>query len=80
MINEISYKPCQWLAWRLWWHELAFVTQEITCRLIKPAAAENYVISRPNPQSRFMICKLPILSLTPTTLVIYRRWNKPMDE
>ena len=33
----ISHKWCQWLALRVWWHVLIFITHEITL-LIKPAA------------------------------------------
>ena len=32
IIGEIFHKQCQWLAWRVWWHALAFVTHEITWR------------------------------------------------
>ena len=32
MIGGISDKPCQWLALRVWWYALAFVTHEITWR------------------------------------------------
>ena len=30
MIAVISHKWCQWFAWRVWWHVVAFVTHEIT--------------------------------------------------
>ena len=30
VIARISHDRCQWLALRVWWHALAFVTQEIT--------------------------------------------------
>ena len=32
IIGGIFHKQCQWLAWRVWWHALTFVTQEITWR------------------------------------------------
>ena len=32
IISGIFHKQCQWLAWRVWWHALAFVTHEITWR------------------------------------------------
>ena len=28
MIGVISHKQCQWLAWRVWWHMLTFVTRD----------------------------------------------------
>ena len=62
MIGGIFHKQCQWLAWRVWWHAMAFVTQEITWRrayvlssLIKPTARAaqsgglgGLVLHRPN--------------------------------
>ena len=42
MIARISYERCLWLAWRVWWHALSFVTHKITWRsLIKSAAIEK---------------------------------------
>ena len=30
--DGIFHKQCQWLAWIVWWHALAFVTRKITWR------------------------------------------------
>ena len=34
IIGGIFHKQCQWLAWRVLWHALAFVTYEITWRRV----------------------------------------------
>ena len=32
IIGGIFHKQCQWVAWRVWWQALSFVTNEITWR------------------------------------------------
>ena len=52
IIGGIFHKQCQWLAWRVWWHVLAFVTHEITWR-------RAYVIG--------IDTKIEVIVVSPTT-------------
>ena len=58
IIGGIFHKQCQWLAWRVWLHALAFGSHEITWRrsyvaLLSPLPWRIYEILRQNPHSHF---------------------------
>ena len=36
VICRISLRLCQWLAWKVWWHEFALVTYDITPGIGRP--------------------------------------------
>ena len=53
-LGGISRKPCQWLAWGVCWHTLAFVTHESTCSLIELTAMEK-IMSFPAETQTIML-------------------------
>ena len=54
MIARVSYERWRWLAWRVWWHALAFVTHEITWH--------RAYVALSNPQLWKIWCHLPTKS------------------
>ena len=59
IIGEIFHKQCQWLAWRVWWHALAFVTHEITWHrayVIQIKICAEYRDMLPRPR---LVCQEP---------------------